>query len=159
MELDGDFLPAQGRTAVEILLNDHRVIEDLLDELTQATESRRHAVMEQLKAVMTIHNATEEGLVYPAIATLYGNKLISRQLYHETAEADMLFFELNSLLKQSDESDFKLKARWLRDAVCDHIYEEERKAFPRLNERADRRQAEALTDAVMEFRRALHFET
>jgi hemerythrin superfamily protein len=158
MQIDKSLLPVRGSDAVEILLNDHEVIKGLLSELTQASGQRRQAVIEQLKGVLTIHNATEENLVYPAIDKVAGSKRESQHLYHETAEADVLLFELDSLLKERDESAFSIKAEKFVDAVCHHIEEEEQKAFPRLRENADPEHAETLVDSVKEFRNSLHFE-
>ena len=93
----------RGNDAVEILENDHEVIKELLDQLTSATNSKRADVLELLKGVLTIHNATEENLVYPAINKVAGSKLESQHLYHETAEADVLFFELDGLLKEGND--------------------------------------------------------
>jgi hemerythrin superfamily protein len=158
MQIDTTLLPPRGNDAVEILLNDHQVIKSLLRELTQATGPQREEVLEKLKGVLTIHNATEENLVYPAIDKVAGSKLEAAHLYHETAEADTLFFELDSMLRERDESDFSTKAEKFADAVTHHIEEEEQKAFPRLQENSDARHAELLTDSVKRFRKSLHFE-
>ena len=115
-------------------------------------------MLQKLKGVLTIHNATEENLVYPAIDKVAGSKLEAQHLYHETAEADTLLFELDSMLKERDESDFSMKAEKFADAVSHHIEEEEQKAFPRLQENADPRKAEILTASVKDFRKSLHFE-
>lgn len=158
MQVDTTLLPPRGNDAVEIILNDHQVIKGLLRELTEATGPRREEVLEKLKGVLTIHNATEENLVYPAINKVAGSKLEAQHLYHETAEADTLLFELDSMLKERDESDFSMKAQKFADAVSHHVEEEEQKALPRLQENADPRHAELLTDSVKNFRKSLHFE-
>ncbi|MGA7356197.1 MAG: hemerythrin domain-containing protein [Candidatus Cybelea sp.] len=158
MQIDTTLLPTRGRDAVEILKNDHQVIKSLLDELTSTQGSRRKEVLEQLKGVLTIHNATEENLVYPAIDKVGGSKTESQHLYHETAEADVLVFELDSLLKERDGAEFTLKAKKFHKAVLAHIDEEENKAFPRLQENADPEDTENLTRSVKAFRKSLHFE-
>ena len=117
MQIDTTLLPTRGNDAVEILLNDHQVIKSLLRDLTQATGRRREEVLQKLKGVLTIHNATEENLVHPAIDKVAGSKLEAQHLYHETAEADTLLFELDSMLKERDESDFSMKAEKFADAV------------------------------------------
>ena len=89
MRIDSALLPARGIDAVEILENDHRVIKELLNELMSASHSQRSGVIEKLVGVLTIHNATEENLVYPAINKVAGSKLESQHLYHETAGADV----------------------------------------------------------------------
>jgi hemerythrin superfamily protein len=158
MQIDTTLLPARGTDAVEILTNDHNVIKTLLIDLTEANSTHRKEILEQLVGVLTIHNATEENLVYPALSQMAGSKLESQHLYHETAEADKLLFELDSMLKAHDESDFNAKAEKFAEAVRHHIEEEEQKAFPRLRENTEPRHNEALADSVKQFRKSIHFE-
>jgi hemerythrin superfamily protein len=159
MQIDTNLLPARGSDAVEILLNDHQVIKGLLDKLVGASGSGRKTVIEHLVGALTIHNATEENLVYPAIDKVAGSKLEANHLYHETAEADVLLFQLDSMLKEGDDSEFAAKAEEFQKAVLHHIEEEERKAFPRLQENADPEHAELLAESVRTFRKSIHFET
>ena len=159
MQIDTTLLPAHGHDAVDILVNDHKVIKGLVRELTEAGGSERRAVMERLVGALTIHNATEENLVYPAISKIAGDQQESTHLYHETAEADTLLFELDSLLKEGDGELFAAKAKKFQEAVLHHIEEEEKTAFPRLQEQADPEHAGVLTDSVKTFRKSLRFET
>jgi hemerythrin superfamily protein len=159
MDIDSNLLPAHGNDAVEILENDHRVIKVLLNELVSASDSQRSGVVERLVGALTIHNATEENLVYPAINKVAGSKLESQHLYHETAEADVALFELDSMLREGDDSDFSAQATKFQEAVLHHIDEEEKKAFPRLRQNADPEHSERLVDSVRQFRSSLHFET
>ena len=159
MQTRSDVLPVRGSDTVDILLNDHTVIKRLLGDLTAAPDrGRRSAVLERLKEALTIHNATEENLVYPALAEMASEKRESAHLYHETAEADVLVFQIDQLLKGGDEADFTAKAVQLRDAVFEHIEDEESKAFPALRERPEPEQTQRLTQSVREFRGALHFD-
>lgn len=151
-------MPVRGNDTVEILTNDHQVIKTLLDQLTSATGSRREEVIKELVGVLTVHNATEENLVYPALNKVAGSKRESEHLYHETAEADTLLFELDSMLKERDETEFAAKAKKFAEAVRHHIEEEEQKAFPRLRENGDAQHAEILTNSVKEFRDSIHFD-
>lgn len=159
MQSDLSPLPLRGNDAVEILLNDHQVIKSLLSQLTQAGQaSQRRQVLEQLKAALTIHNATEENLVYPALDKVAGKKSESQKLYHETAAADILIFELDTMLKEGDDSEFESKAEKLQGAVLEHIEDEEDSAFPHIQEKAEPAQAQMLTQSVREFRNSFRFE-
>jgi hemerythrin superfamily protein len=152
-------LPARGKDTIEILRHDHVVIKQLLSELTGARQrSERVAAFERLKGVLTIHNATEESLVYPALSVVAHKKRESEHLYHETAEADMLVFELDSLLKAENDHDVSAKAKQLQAAIFEHIDDEETRAFPTLQSEADAAHAETLTQSVRAFRRSIHFE-
>ena len=150
----------QGNDAVDILLNDHTRIKGLLQQLTQSTDRMmRKQTLEQLKGLLTVHNATEENLVYPAIALVAGKKSESLHLYHETAAADMLVFELDSMLKEGDDSEkFEKTAKGLQKAVLEHIDDEEQKAFPHLQKHADVQHKQLLTQSVREFRSALTYK-
>lgn len=159
METRSDVLPVRGSDTVDILLNDHTAIKRLLSDLTEApSPARRRDVLERLKGALTVHNATEENLVYPALAEIASAERESAHLYHETAEADVLVFQIDALLESGDDADFTVKAEALRDAVFDHIEGEESKAFPALRERAQPEQSQRLTRSVRAFRGALHFE-
>lgn len=115
-------LPTRGHDAVEILINDHAFVKGLLEQLSNALQKpRRQEVLEQLKGALTVHNATEENLVYPALAKIAGKVLEAQRLYHETAAADLLMFELDTMLKEDDDSLFESKASMLREAILEHI--------------------------------------
>jgi hemerythrin superfamily protein len=147
--------------AMEILINDHAVIKNLLEALTAAVDvGERTSALQRLKAALTIHNATEENLIYPAIERIAKEKSEAERLYHETAKADVMIFELDSLLEEgrSEEDSFAATAERLRDGVIAHIEEEEQHAFPQLRDQADPAQAETLSRSVRQFRGALHFE-
>jgi hemerythrin superfamily protein len=146
----GEF-PAHGSNAVEILKNDHTVIKGLLERLV-GDPGDRAATLDELKSVLTIHNATEENLVYPALAVVGRKKAESQSLYHETAEADTVVFELDLLLKEADDVQFTKRAKKLQAAVLEHIDKEENTAFPHLEAKADAAQTRQLTHDVREFR-------
>ncbi|HEV3154450.1 MAG TPA: hemerythrin domain-containing protein [Candidatus Baltobacteraceae bacterium] len=158
MQSDMNVLPARGNDAIEILVNDHETIKSLLSQLTQASDGTRKGMLEQLKAVLTIHNATEENLVYPALREVAGKKAESLKLYNETAEADSMLFQLDTMLKEGDVSKFGKVAEQLQAAILEHIDDEENKAFPHLEKGAEPQQAQMLTQSVREFRSALRFE-
>ena len=62
-----------------------------LDTLTSAVDvGERRSALERLKAALTIHNATEEHLIYPAIERIAREKAEGERLYHETAQAENL---------------------------------------------------------------------
>lgn len=154
-------LPIAGSDALEILRNDHSLIKRLLEALTSAVDvGERRGALDRLKAAMTIHNATEENLIYPAIERIAHQRNEAELLYHETAEADIAIFELDAMLNEGrgEEDDFAIAAEKLRTAVSQHIDEEEQHAFVQLQEGASHEQAEILSRSVAQFRSALHFE-
>ncbi len=158
MQNDMNSLPTRGNDAVEILVNDHQTIKSLLSALTSDSFQQQQATLESLKAALTIHNATEENLVYPALREVAGKKSESQHLYQETAEADVLVFQLDTMIKTGNIDEFQTTAKKLQKAVLEHIEDEEQKAFPALQQRADGSQARMLTDAVRQFRGSLHMK-
>jgi hemerythrin superfamily protein len=159
MQIDTRILPVRGHDTVEILLNDHEVIKSLLARLTGATEMKeRKELLEQLKGALTIHNATEENIVYPALNKIAGKKAESEHLYHETAEADVLLFELDSTLKEGDDATFSKRAEKFQSEILHHMENEETSALPHLQEKADPKHAKMLTETVREFRKSVHVE-
>lgn len=149
-------LPVRGNDVAEILTHDHDSIKSTLRRLPESTGSQRKATLEDLKIMLTIHNATEENLVYPALAKVAGHNTESKKLYHETAEADMLVFELDMMIKEGDESDFEKTAKKLEKAVLEHIEDEEESALPHLRDKTESSQGRMLTESVRKFRSELH---
>jgi hemerythrin superfamily protein len=154
----GEF-PARGSDAVEILINDHDVIKGLLSKLVDATTAAaRKNTLEQLKGILTIHNATEENLVYPALSIVAHRRMQAQHLYHETADADLVVFKLDMMLKKADDEKFDDLAAEFRDSVLEHIGHEEKSAFPQLKKKAASQQMQTLTKDVREFRGKLHMD-
>jgi hemerythrin-like domain-containing protein len=124
-----------------------------------ASHSQCSGIIEKLVGALTIHNATEQNLVYPAINNVAGSKLESQRLYHETAEADAALFELDSMLNEGDEREFATQATKFQGAVFHHIEEEEQKVFPHLRQNADAKHSEIIADSVRHLRSSIHFDT
>ena len=142
-------MPAAGGDAVEILENDHRTIKDLLARLTSGPKEEREEVLERLKPVVVVHNATEENLVYPAIHVLAQRPMHADKLYHEQDEAKVVVFRLSNL--SPGDPEFQKKANDLRDAVTTHIEKEEKTEFRHLRDAAGDEMPK-LTDEVRRFR-------
>ncbi len=143
----------RGGDAVEILINDHNTIKQMLTRLTQVEQPQeRMQALNELKELLTVHNATEENLVYPALNKVAHKKAESLKLYNETAEADILLFELDTMLKEGQDDGFATKAKKFQSAVLEHIEDEEGKAFPHLQKGAAPEQQQLLTQSVREFR-------
>ena len=159
MAIDSIQLPTHGSNTIEILKHDHQVIARLLTALTMATTlDERKGTLKYLKAALVVHNATEENLVYPALQTIAGKKAESQHLYHDTAKADVMIFELDTMLQKDADAEFEAKAKELQTAVAAHIANEEASAFPDLQEHADSVQLEMLTSSVREFRDSFQFD-
>jgi hemerythrin superfamily protein len=147
-------VPTVGTDAIEILEHDHRTIEQLLTKLPDSAGAERTKLVARLKAVLTIHTATEENIVYPAIHELAGRPKHAEKLYHQQDDAKIALWKLDNM--SADDTDFEVLAAKLRDDVLAHAQHEEQTEFPRLRELAGD-QLDMLTSAVREFRSEFTF--
>ncbi len=148
---------ASGNDAIAILENDHRRIKQLLADLVDAADDdARTDVLDELKALLTVHNACEENLIYPAVRVLGKHPVESDKLYHQQDEAKVAVWELDMLA--ADDGDFEARAKKLQSAVLAHIEKEEKAEFPHLREAAGEDAMDELTGALRELRANLQFE-
>lgn len=118
------------------LEQDHQVIRGYLDTLRRGNINDGRSTFEALKQLLALHNAIEENVVYPAIAKIAGREDQAMELFHETAEADILVFSLSQAAEQDDEAAFKTGIAQLATAIAEHIELEETRAFPSLRSAA-----------------------
>jgi hemerythrin superfamily protein len=136
------------------LKHDHQVIRTYLQELNGTTAADSTAHFEGLKRLLSLHNAIEENLVYPALAKLAGDREQAMELFHETAEADILVFTVTQARVRDDEAAFQSGVRDLTNAILEHVQVEETQAFPLL-ESAGPEVLRKLAHDIVEFRGAL----
>jgi hypothetical protein len=148
--------PAIGIDAIAILMNDHQRIKALLRDLPHAAEAERPTILERLKAALTIHHATEENLIYPALRDIAKRPIHAKQLYHQQNEAKVALWELTMM--DHCAPDFSIKATELEEAILAHVREEEESEFPHLREEAGAELAR-LTADVRAFRNAFIFRS
>lgn len=94
---------AASGNAIDILIQDHRRIGALMTQIaaTSAGDAlQRAALLQRLADLLTIHNASEENLVYPAIRDLANRPQDAATLYHQQDEAKVLVFELDQMPKE-----------------------------------------------------------
>jgi hemerythrin superfamily protein len=152
-------LPLRGNSVHEILVNDHETIKGLLNSLTHsAAEADRMQILEQLKGALTIHNAMEENIVYPALNKVAGRKAEATKLYTETAAADTMLFEIDLMLKEGETQKLADKCEKLQAAVFKHIDTEEKSALPHLEKGADTQESQLLLQSVRDYRNSIQFK-
>jgi len=144
--------PAVKGDAIDILLEDHRRIEALLNQISQTSANnptQRTQLLQQLISLLTIHNATEEHLVYPAIYAIANLQTNARQLYQQQDQAKLLTFELDQLSKSDPNWDDRFNV--FRKALLAHVSQEEKSDFPRLRQAAGNKLT-AITAKVRQLR-------
>ena len=145
---------------VEILEKDHRLVKDLFAKLSDEDDKgTMRSIVEELKAALTVHNALEENVVYPAIRVLAGRKGDADTLYHQQDEAEVALWEIDGILKGSLDGDgLKGRVEALQKAVLAHIRKEEETEFPHLRGALGADEMSDLTRAAREFRQKFRFQ-
>lgn len=119
---------------VDLILNDHREVERLFDQLQNEPKTRAN-VVPVLVTLLTAHSRAEEAEVYPAARSEAGE---SEEVEHSQEEhllADTLLQRLAGTDPNGPE--FEGVLRELVEAVTHHVEEEEEKVLPGLRERLD----------------------
>ncbi|MFC0624622.1 hemerythrin domain-containing protein [Kribbella deserti] len=117
---------------VELIMQDHREVERLFDELKNHPEKRPNLVP-VLTTLLTAHSRAEEAEVYPAAKDEAGESDEVAHSQEEHVEADKLLEQLAATDPQSPDFDQVLNE--LVDAVTHHVEEEESKVLPGIRDR------------------------
>ena len=154
---DGTAAPAAAMTdqtnPVEWLKTDHQLIRRYLDDINSSAADRLGS-LEALKQLLALHNAIEENLVYPTIARVAGRRDQAFELFHQTAEADILLYTVQRAQLNGDAATYSTSAAELRDAVIQHAQFEETQIFPML-ESAPPAELQALAQQILQFRQTM----
>lgn len=130
---------------VDLIMNDHRELERLFDQLQNQPESRANTLPVMI-SLLTAHSRAEESEVYPA-ATEAG---IGEDVEHsqkEHLEADQLAADLAAT--PVDGADFEEKLAKLVDAVKHHVEEEETTVLPGMRNGLSAERLDALGEAFL----------
>ncbi|ADB30639.1 Hemerythrin HHE cation binding domain protein [Kribbella flavida DSM 17836] len=129
---------------VDLIMQDHREVERLFDELKDNPETRRNLVP-VLTTLLTAHSRAEEAEVYPAAASEAGEADDVAHSQEEHVEADELLEKLAGTDPESAQFDKVLQD--LIDAVTHHVEEEESKVLPGLRANLSAERLAELADA------------
>lgn len=116
--------------AIDLLKEDHRKMEKLLDELESTTEQgtrTREELFSRIKKEMEVHEALEEDIFYPALKQHSEAKQVVLEGYEEHGVVDHLLGELAGL--PFDDEMWGPKAKVMKENVAHHIEEEEEEMF------------------------------
>ena len=115
---------------IVLLESDHRRFEALLKDGEETTErgvKRRSELLQALTAALTVHEAIEERILYPALKGHEEATEIVLEGYQEHHLADLVIKELHQL--DRDDERWGAKFKVLRESLEHHIQEEEREMF------------------------------
>ena len=111
---------------VTAIMNDHRVLEGLFDELSAGDEDRAVLVAE-VKARLRAHTRAEERYVYPVLVRVRPSE--ASEVHHGTEEHREAEEKLEALEAASD-GEFPRALKEFVEAVRHHVAEEESEILP-----------------------------
>lgn len=115
---------------VSVLVHDHNEVKDMFQQIENAADGEtRRTVADQVTAELVRHSVVEEMYLYPAARKQLSNgDQMADQEIEEHAEAEQLLKRWESL--DGDDPEFLTVFREIRQAVLEHIEEEEGQLFP-----------------------------
>ena len=116
---------------INLLMTDHRRFEQLLKEGEDSTERAKKGRRDVLKALaseLSVHEAIEEQILYPALEPHPEARKIALEGYEEHHVADGIVNELKEVA--TDDEKWAAKFKVLKENIEHHITEEERIMFP-----------------------------
>ncbi|GAA1787697.1 hemerythrin domain-containing protein [Planosporangium flavigriseum] len=135
--------------AVTLIMNDHRMLEDLFEQV-QSGKGDRRALVEEIAARLMAHAQAEEKKVYPALTKADPSE--KDEVHHGYEEHD----EAEQLLKKAqqniDSPQFEQMFTEFVNAVKHHVEEEESEILPALRDAVDKAKLEQLGQAFTELR-------
>ena len=115
---------------VTAIMNDHRVLEGLFDEL-EKNEEDRPVLVAEVKARLRAHSRAEERYVYPVLARVRPSE--AGEVHHGTEEHRDAEDKL-AALEAAIDGDFQRALGEFVDAVRHHVAEEESEILPAIKE-------------------------
>ena len=123
--------------AIELLMSDHRKVEDLFEQFEQEKESddgTRREIAQQICTELTIHAQVEEELFYPWLRENLEDDdmemVEEAQVEHNTAK------DLIAQIESATDIDevFNAKVKVLSEYIKHHVQEEENEIFPEVRD-------------------------
>jgi len=138
-----------GSDPFELLIEDHRQILSLLNEMAEVRTSdtiRRTKLFWMFKRKLAKHALAEEDVVYPIVHNDSASGNERKHLYDEHAEMKILLYELENQLK-SKENWSEIVTR-LRDLIRSHVDEEEKSIFPEMRREMNKSKLPAVSALI-----------
>jgi hemerythrin-like domain-containing protein len=130
---------------VDLIMNDHRELERIFDELMNQPDKRAQLVPVMI-TLLTAHSRAEESEVYPAAASAGGSEDVEHS-QKEHLEADQLAAKVAET--DVDSPEFPTALQKLIDGVKHHVEEEESTVLPGMRENMDAARHDELGQAFL----------
>jgi hemerythrin superfamily protein len=137
--------------AIQLLLEDHRKVKKLLEELDATTDrgvKTRAGLFDRIKRELTVHETIEEEIFYPALKEHPKAKDIVLEGYEEHHVVDVLMGELSAL--PVDDETWGAKAKVMKENIEHHVEEEEGEMFSKARQVFDADELEQLGQVMAE---------
>jgi hypothetical protein len=135
--------------AIALLKDDHDRMKELLDELGGTTErgvKTRERLFARVKEELTVHEAIEEEIFYPALKDHPKTKEITLEAYEEHHVVDLVMKEIEAV--PFDDEQWGAKFTVMKENIEHHIEEEEGEMFKQARQVFDRAELEALGERM-----------
>lgn len=124
--------PTDSRDLIDVLVHDHREVEDMFAEFERTTDpGRRQDIANAFITELVRHSVAEEQYLYPTVRKVLpdGDQVADHEIdEHAEAERDMKAIEN---LEPTD-PEFEFRVGKLMAEIRQHVLEEETDLFPRL---------------------------
>jgi hemerythrin-like domain-containing protein len=135
--------------AIQLLKDDHDKMKKLLSEAEQTTErgvKTREELFTKIKEELTVHEAIEEEIFYPALKDHPKTKEITLEAYEEHHVVDMVMAEIESVA--FDDETWGAKFKVMKENIEHHIEEEENEMFKQARDVFERKELEELGERM-----------
>ena len=135
--------------AITMLEEDHKRMRGLLEDLESTTErgvKTREELFATIKGELTLHEAIEEEIFYPALKSHPKAEDIVLEGYEEHHVVDLVMAELEDL--PVDHESWGAKAKVMKENVEHHMEEEEGEMFKQARAVFDRQELEELGERM-----------
>ena len=131
---------AQKTDALELLKEDHRMVQDMFKEFKklheseeEGTEAMKQELMDSVCAALTVHAQIEEEIFYPAVRQALGDE---EDLMNEAEVEHSGAKDLIAQIEEGSAEDAMTCARFmvLSEQIDHHVKEEQDEMFPKVRE-------------------------
>ena len=119
--------------ALQMLKQDHRMVEALFEEFEEADETEQSAIAQRVCQMLTVHAQIEEEILYPAAKQALEDEeeeSLVNEAEVEHASAKELIAKIEGMTP--DDEHFEATVKVLGEYVKHHVKEEEGEMFPKL---------------------------
>jgi hemerythrin-like domain-containing protein len=136
----------QQMTAIELLTEQHREVEQLFEEFEQADEAdEKQAIFDEIADKLAVHARIEEQFFYPAVRAKKTEDMVLEAFVEHTSIKRLLG---DLLTADPEEASFDAQVKVLKEQVEHHVEEEEDQLFPAANKVLDQDELEAVAQEM-----------